>query len=189
MTNLLVLLFVSIGPHGAITTQVGQAEILFALGNNGVMQIEAPPKRVAPWTNVVFGWSNAAPHPEGLAWELKLPFFPEGLQFSKLPDSAQRNGVLSNVNYRVVYHYKKDSMFTRPLTNPMGQAHYEAKACVFEMTGNILKLVGKTVDCQYTEGGCFEDAPIKIIRDALGIPFDTTEYNEWANKGMPNVWP
>lgn len=79
---------------------------------------------------------------------------------------AVRNYTLQGTNYLARFRYRTGAAFV-PLTNPLGQPHYEAKANLYrvEASGN-LTTIGEDIPCQYTENGCFEDGIEALLRGA-----------------------
>ncbi len=98
----------------------------------------------------------------------------------------ERSVTVSNVFYVVKYRLKSTSLYSVPLTNPLGQAHYGCTATIYGGTNKV-----GVIETQWTKEGCFEDSPMLL----LGRVLAWTRYpNESAGKGLhwvvsgPAMW-
>ena len=93
------------------------------------------------------------------------------------PNAIQyRTIAVSNVTYTIRYELKSTNSFMRPLTNPIGQPHYDCTATIWNGTSRL-----GILPTQWTERGCFEDDPMMLVGRTLAwkcFPPDS------AGKGM-----
>lgn len=83
----------------------------------------------------------------------------------------ERKAEIDNVRYVVVFDVCSDCTVSVPLTNPLGQPHYQAKIRIFVETGNETHyeraLLYGPFSGQWTKDGCFEDDPKTLVEFAL----------------------
>jgi|GEM_PF-5866914 len=98
----------------------------------------------------------------------------------------ERTIEVSNIIYTVSYHLKSTNAYSVPLTNPLGQPHYDCTATIHAGTNRI-----GVIETQWTKDGCFEDSPMLLVGRALDwkrYPNNSAGTNlHWVVKG-PAMW-
>jgi hypothetical protein len=102
------------------------------------------------------------------------------------PAAQERTVTVSNVLYVVRYALKNTQTYNVPLTNPLGQAHYDCTATIHAGTNKV-----GVVETQWTPNGCFEDSPMLLLGRVLKwerYPDNSASPgHHWVVKG-PAMW-
>lgn len=99
--------------------------------------------------------------PTGLPVDTATTLTPGYPDLDFFPKPSDRSYVTNGTTYVVKYRLTGGGLGI-PATNPPGQAHY---GCIAEVWWNGTK-IGEIVT-QWTQNGCFEDAPEYIVREVL----------------------
>lgn len=84
---------------------------------------------------------------------------------------SEKSVTVDGTNYSITFHYRTDA-YLIPATYPARCPHYQSKTAIYRLSVTNRFLVCKPFDSEFTDGKCYEDEPVGLVRRALKVQTD-----------------